>query len=133
MKKLIIAFSIFIISCTKNKVLNQENENILYYKLSQINYDGKEYVTPIHIVHWYNNFSPPVSEDTCLNCPLPLMIEEYKTLYIGNNKVEITWISNNEQDIIRYDIHRSKNSKDWSLIKSILKSSGKYFYLDKIH
>ena len=68
--------------------------------------------------------------DTCCGI-LPLNITYFDIRYNKDNQKEISWSSENEENIISYNVYKSTNAKDWQKIKTISKSKGNYIYIDK--
>jgi hypothetical protein len=124
----IIAILLIFISCNKEQVVDSNQNNINYFKISQVNYDGKEYSTPIRVVRDYLS-SAPQSDDTTYNTT-PLNITNFD-VYVVENKIQLHWISSNEQDVSHYELLRSTNSKQWVNFTKVNKSNGEYNYTIK--
>lgn len=122
----IIAILLIFVSCGKEQVVDTNQNNINYFKISQVNYDGKEYSTPIRVVRDYLS-SAPQSDDTLYNTT-PLNITNFD-VYVIKNKIQLHWISSNEQDVSHYELLRSTNSKQWYNFASVKKKNCNYKYI----
>ena len=133
-KTILTPLVFFLFSCEKSIVSPSINEgDTLFYMVTQVSKDGKEYYSPIKVVRTYLYLAPPQSEDTCTTCPLPNKIERIDAYYIGERKVQVDWICYDDNDINYYLVNRSDDSKKWINLAKVQKnSSGQYIYIDKI-
>jgi hypothetical protein len=72
-----------------------------------------------------NGFPSLCSEETTaqINFPvsgsLPISLMEFKGLYRDNGKVELSWLTNFEQNSDRFDIERSLNGEKWTVVGTV--------------
>jgi hypothetical protein len=50
---------------------------------------------------------------------LPVSLTDFKGLYRDNGKVELTWITNFEQNSERFDVERSLDGEKWKVVGSV--------------
>ena len=124
----IISILLFFISCNKQQVSDAKQSNINYFKISQVNYDGTQYSTPIRVVKDFLS-SAPQSDDTSYNTT-PLNIT-YFDAFLVDEKIKLHWICHEEQDISYYLLYKSTNSKQWIDFAKVNKSNGEYNYTIK--
>lgn len=129
MLKKLIPILFVLISCKKQTITNTEKDEIIYYKIGQLNYFNKKYFTEVKYIKHHENYREPQSEDTCY-CPLPLMIEDFNIQQLNNNEVKIYWKSHNEENTMSYIVCKSLNLKEWQIIYEISKNNGTYSYID---
>jgi hypothetical protein len=136
MKYLIILFAIALFSCSKPQpAVFASGENLCFYKITQVNHDGKRTSTPIkYISVGIDNSDGEDEEDEedDDHCPLPIIFESFTLMLINTNVVRINWSATNEQDVDHYDVERSKDSKTWNSISSVsVSTDGNYSLNDK--
>jgi len=141
MKYLIFALILFFASC-KETPINLENK-IVYYKIAEVNYDGKTTETPIKYVKLVlndltyrgtivDNGDDDDEDDDDEDCPpLDIDFESFKLNVIDLNSVNIVWESVNEINVSHYSIMRSFDGKNFKSISIKNKETGKYSHIDK--
>lgn len=145
MKYIIYALIFFLASC-KETPINLENK-IVYYKIGEVNNDGKVTETPIKYVKLMLNdltYRGAVvdncddedgdedEDDDYEDCPpLDIDFESFKLNVISLNSVNIVWESVNEINVNHYSIMRSFDGKNFKSIFIKNKETGEYSYIDK--
>jgi len=143
MKYIIFVLIFFLYSC-KETPINLENK-IVYYKIAEVNYDGKTTETDIKYVKLMLNdltYRGPIvdngddddedDDDEYGDChPLEIDFETFKLNVINLNSVNIVWESVNETNVSHYSIMRSFDGKNFKSISIKNKETGKYSHIDK--
>jgi hypothetical protein len=135
MKALLPLLLITLFSCSKIDLTKKIETNILFYKINQVNLDGKEFSTPIKVVRLSYTDKPPYPprpQDSCDDCTLPIEIQFFNATYIGQNKVRLDWECPHEDDVSHYIVCKSYDSKDWINSIVVAKQKEVYLYIDKI-
>lgn len=154
MKYIIFALIFFLASCKETPLtVNLENK-IVYYKIGEVNNDGKVTETPIKYVKLMlndltsresgvdngddddddddNDDDDDDDDDDYEDCPpLDIDFESFKLNVISLNSVNIVWESVNETNVNHYSIMRSFDGKNFKSISIKNKETGKYSYIDK--
>jgi hypothetical protein len=133
MKYLIIFFAIALFSCTKPQpIAYASGENLCFYKITQVDKDGKRTSTPIKYISVGVNNGDDEDEDDHDHCPLPIIFESFTLMLLNTNVVQINWSATNEDNVDHYDVERSKDSKIWNSISSVpVSTDGNYSLNDK--
>lgn len=144
MKQLLFLAVIFLTACNK-PIISIQNE-ILYYRLQQVDIDGKIFTSPIRHVRSIDakdgNHDDDHDEDedddddndhNCDSTVLPIKIETFIVTKFNNNQIRIYWEAENEDKVRYYIVERSTDLKNWEeRIKCIPNPLGKYLIIDKI-
>ena len=136
MKKLVFFTAIILAACTKSKTTT--NNQTIYYRLQEVDVDGKVTTSPIRYVKLYEmvttikdggHHEQHDGDDD--DSTLPIKLETFVVTKINNNQIRIDWEADNEQCISYYIIEKSTDSKNWvARLKYIPDLSSKYTIID---
>jgi len=143
MKYLIILFAIALASCEKpsQPSIYASGENVAFYKITEVDINGKSVTTPVKRVSLANTFVEDEDDDDhdgddhdggCDTTVLPINISSFLVTLSGPSTVLIKWESQNEDNTSHYIVERSMDTKSWLPIAQREKSFGVYNVKDVI-
>ena len=145
MKYLLLCVTIFLLSCSKPQqpTISVNGENYAYYKITQVDIDGKTTSTPVKYVKLNSNTSKDIlgdngdgehddEDEDDDHHTVPIIFESFTLTLIGSNMVQVNWSATNEQNVDHYILERSNDALTWNQVMNINVSvDGTYSLIDK--
>lgn len=144
MKQLLLLAIILLVACSKPIILTETKT--LYYRIQQVDKDGKTYTSIIQHADIVNTVvardgeegdddedddDEDEDDDHCDTTVLPIKIGTFAVSKIDNNRIRVSWEAENEEGVSHYIIERSTDLKIWVVrLKYIPDLSGKYIIID---
>jgi len=139
MKHLLYVAILILASCSKKEQLTETNSKTIFYKIQEVDNDGKTFESPIKRIDLEliesaisDNGHNHEDDDDDDDNPVPIKIETISLTKNGSNSVKIYWEAENEDNVNYYSIERSFDLTNWKSIGIEEKSGGKYAHIDKL-
>jgi hypothetical protein len=143
MKHLLYVAILILASCSKKEQLTETNSKTIFYKIQEVDNDGKTFESPIKRIdmdfietivrdNGHNHEGDDDDDDDDDDNPVPIKIETISLTKNGSNSVKIYWEAENEDNVNYYSIERSFDLTNWKSISIKEKLRGKYTHIDKL-
>ena len=146
MKYLLLCVTIFLLSCSKPQqpTISVSGDDYAYYKITQVDFDGKTTSTPVKYVKLNSNTSKDIldyngdgdhdgdDDDDDDHHTVPIIFESFTLNLISSNLVQVNWSATNEQNVDHYILERSNDAITWNQIINVnVSTDGTYSVIDK--
>jgi hypothetical protein len=119
MKHLLYVAILILASCSKKEQLTETNSKTIFYKIQEVDNDGKTFESPIKRIDLEliesaisDNGHNHEDDDDDDDNPVPIKIETISLTKNGSNSVKIYWEAENEDNVNYYSIERSSLCSD---------------------